>query len=200
MDFVSISFFIDIILCMRILSFDISSSTVGWAVFDIDKKSNIKLFDSGFFKPLKNGHIFNKLQNVRNHITILVKQYKPNKTAIEEIAQFMPKVSSANTIITLALYNRIVGLTIFDLLKEPPAMFSVMSIRHGLKLTKDLPKKEDIPQLVENILNIKLPVQYKKNGSIKSEMHDQADAIACGLYYCYKLTNQLNNIKQSRKQ
>ncbi len=181
------------------MGFDVSSSTIGWCVIDISKSNKLKLYDSGYFKPSKNGSIFERLIEVKEEISSLLNNYKPEQVAIEDIAQFMPKVSSANTIITLALYNRMVGLTIFENLKKSPELFSVMTIRHGLKQTKELPKKEEIPELVEKLLNINIPAQYTKSGKIKPERYDEADAIACGLYFAYKLTKQLDIIRSSRK-
>lgn len=171
---------------MRVISFDVSSSTIGWAILDI-KKTSFKLYDYGFIKPIKTGHIFERLKKVKEDIVELLVKFKPNKASIEDISQYMPGISSANTIILLALFNRIVGLTVFEYLNEPPELYSVMAIRHGLKQTTTLPKKEEIPQLVENILCIKLPILYKKNGSIKDEYFDQSDAIACGLFHCYNI-------------
>lgn len=183
---------------MRIVSFDVSSSVVGYAVIDI-KKQDIKLFESGTFKPSKKSHVFENLRHLREQILEILEQYKPDKIAIEDIAQFMPKVSSANTIITLALYNRMVGLTAYEFLHEPPEMFSVMTIRHGLKRGSELPKKEEIPDLVENMLGVTLPVKYKKSGAIRTELYDEADAIAVGLYCAYKVTDKLDIIKRNRK-
>jgi Holliday junction resolvasome RuvABC endonuclease subunit len=198
-DFIHLSFLFDIVNYMKIMSFDVSSSVVGYAVLDISKKNEIRLVDSGTFKPYKKGHLFENLKNLREEIFDLLNQYVPDKVAIEDIAQFMPKVSSANTIITLALYNRMVGLAVYDFLDEAPELFSVMAIRHGLKQTSELPKKEDIPQLVENLLGVTLPVKYKKTGTIRPELYDEADAIAVGLYCSYKLTGKLDSIKRARK-
>jgi len=182
------------------MSFDVSSSVIGWAIFDIDKANNIKLLDSGFYKPSKSGHLFENLKTLKEDILELLQEHKPDKVAIEDIAQFMPKVSSANTIIKLALYNRLVGLTTYEYLGEIPELYSVMAIRHGLKLTAQLPKKEEIPELVEKLLGVNLPRQYKKTGAIRTELYDEADAIACGLFCCYKMTNKLDEMKRKRKE
>jgi Holliday junction resolvasome RuvABC endonuclease subunit len=184
---------------MKFMSFDISSTTTGWAVFNVDKKNNIKLLDSGFFKPSKNGDIFERLASVRADVNSLLKTFKPEEVAIEDITQFMPKMSSANTIITLALFNRTIGLAVYDFLNKSPHLYSVMAIRHGIKQTADLPKKEEIPALVESLLGVSLPRQYKKNGTPKDELHDEADAIAVGLFHAYKITNKLESLKSSRK-
>ncbi len=186
-------------LYRRIMGFDISSSVIGWSVFNIDKKQNISLIDSGIYKPSKSGHLFENLKSLKEDILELLIEHKPDKVAIEDVIQYMPRASSANTIIKLSLYNRIVGLTAYEYLEEPPELYSVMAIRHGIKLTKELPKKEEIPELVEKLLSITLTRQYKKTGAIRSELYDESDAIACGLFCCFKLTNKLEEIRRLRK-
>lgn len=184
---------------MKIVSFDVSSSTIGWAYLTIDNKKQIKLMQHGYIKPPKTGHLLENLRDTQAEISAILKDIKPNQIAIEDIVQFMPRASSANTVITLATFNRMVGLTALSYLKALPALYSVMTIRHALKQTKELPKKEQIPALVETLLGITLEIPLKKSGKIQVEFYDQADAIAVGLYHCYKLTNRLEDIKKQRK-
>lgn len=172
---------------MRIMGFDVSSSTVGWAVLDVTKQG-IKYHQSGWFKPSKKGHVFANLTDLQTQILTLLQHHRPDKIAIEDLVQYMPKMSSAATIIKLAIYNRLVGLTAFEFLQAPPELYSVMAIRHGIKLNKQLPAKEDIPVLVEQRLQIKLTTQFKKTGSVRPEKFDEADAIACALFCALKQT------------
>lgn len=183
---------------MRLLAFDISTNTVGWTVLDVVHNDRIKFIKCGFLKPSKKGSIFERLKLLQIEINYLLNNYKPHKVAIEDIAQYMPGVSSANTIIQLSIFNRVVGLTVFEFLNESPELFNVMAIRHGIKLGNKLPKKEDIPTVVEKRLKIKLPTLYKKTGQLKDEFFDQADSVAVALYYAYKLTGQLEKIKKER--
>jgi len=183
----------------RIMSFDVSSTTVGYSILEYDeKKNNINFVKCSYFKPIKKGTILERLKNTQDNIQSILEEYKPDEIAIEEITKFMPRLSSAQTIITLATFNRVVGLTCLNYLKKSPEMFSVMAMRHGLKLASDLPKKEDMPSLVETYLNIKFPFEYKKNGNIKEESYDMADACIVGMYYIYKLSGRLDSIKRAR--
>jgi Holliday junction resolvasome RuvABC endonuclease subunit len=175
---------------MIILSLDVSSTTIGWGVLEI-KNNNIKYIDSGYFKPSKKGDIFSKLDGARQYIISLFEKYKPDDIAIEEIVQFMQGKSTAKTIIMLTTYNRCLGLLAYDYLGKPPQMFSVMQIRHGLKINKILPKKEEMPDLVSNHLGITFPWELNKKGAAKVENYDQADGIAVGLYYAHKITGKL---------
>lgn len=184
---------------VRILGFDVSSSTIGWALLVVEWAGNyykISLSDAGFIKPIKDGSIIERLASTRTEIKTLIERLQPTHIAIEEIVQFMAGGSTAKTIITLTAFNRMVGLVAHDYLvqyKETPKFFSVMSIRHGLKTGKKLPKKEDIPKLVCKQLNAKLNPILNKVGKVKPETYDRADAIAVALYYAYKLTGRLSN-------
>jgi hypothetical protein len=71
-----------------------------------------------------------------------------------------------------------------------------MSIRHGLKLNKIFPKKEEMPELVEHHLGIKFPYEKNKKGNFKVENFDRADAIAVALYYSFIL---IGKIKEKKK-
>lgn len=166
---------------MRIIGLDCSSSVIGYCIIDfINNKPHLKYH--GFIKSPKTSNIFDKLIFIKQEITKLMDLYKPDIVALEEIAKFMPGISSANTIITLGVVNRTVGLTIYEKSGKLPELLNVMSIRHGLKFSKELPKKEDMPELVAKHLKIKFPYEFKKNGDIKKENYDVADSIAVGLF------------------
>ena len=102
----------------------------------------------------------------------------------------MPKKSSASTIIALAYTNRAVGLVAFEFLGKEPLLANVMSIRHKLKLSKILPKKEDMHDLAEKHLCAKLPILYDRKGKIKAETYDMSDSCCVALYCFYKLTEK----------
>jgi len=76
-------------------------------------------------------------------------------------------------------------LAILDMGITPEAL-NVLKIRHTLKLTKVLPKKEDIPELVSHHLKIPYPWLYKTNRRTKQqqimeESYDVADSMAVAL-------------------
>ena len=180
-----------------VLSFDVSSSCIGFAVLnvDIDKKI-IKYKDSGYFKPLKTGTIIERLIDSRNKVLDIFTKYNPDLIAIEDIIQFMPGSSTAKTIIMLTTFNRMIGLCSYDFKKKSPKLCSVMSIRHGLKLNKIFPKKEEMPELVAHHLGIKFPYEKNKKNNLKIENYDRADAIAVALYYSFIL---IGKIKEKKK-
>jgi Holliday junction resolvasome RuvABC endonuclease subunit len=174
----------------RVLGIDCSSTTIGYCVLDIDN-NQIQFISANYLKPLKKGTIIERIVDTRNKMQTIIDQVKPDYIGIEEIIQFMKGKSTAKTIIMLTTFNRMVSLLSYDYLQKSPELFNVMSIRHGLKLNKDFPKKEDMPDLVAKHLGITFPYEHNKNGKIKVENYDKADGIAVALYYAFVLTNRI---------
>jgi len=180
----------------RVIGFDVSSSCIGYSVLDYDE-TNCKLFDSGYLNPLKTGTIVERIVDTRNKIKVIINRYKPDDIGIEEIIQFMKGKSTAKTIIMLTTFNRMICLCAHDYLGKSPQLFSIMTIRHGLKFGKELPKKEDMPELVSKHLGITFPYEINKNGKLKVENYDRADGIAVGLYYTFLLMGKI--IRKGKK-
>lgn len=179
----------------KILGFDISSTCIGYSLLEI-KDNNINFIFCNYIKPIKNGNIIVRIADTRNKIKKIIEDIKPDYIAIEDIIQFMSGASTAKTIITLTSFNRMIGLLAYDYLKSEPSYFNVMTIRHGLKLNKTLPKKEDIPELVAKHLRIKFPYEKNKKGNLKSENLDMADSVAVALYYSFILTKKIKGKKK----
>lgn len=174
----------------RILGFDISSSCIGWCILEINEDNSIKFIKCDNLKPSKKGSILDKLLDTKSKIQKIIEEEKPDYIGIEDLIKFMPK-STATTVVTLASFNRMIGLISYEYLKDHPGLFNVMSIRHALKLNKNLPKKEEMPELVSKHLGIKFPYIKDKKGKIKPESFDMADGVAVALYYSFILTNRI---------
>src|ERR1035437_2829985 len=175
----------------RLLGFDVSSTTLAYAVLEINEDKSIQFISSNYIKPNKDGSIIERLADTRNQIKKVIEDIKPDYIAIEDIVQFMAGASSAKTIIMLTSFNRMVGLLAYDFLNGSPELFSVMTIRHGLKLNKIFPKKQEMPELVAKHLGITFPYEYSKKGKAIVENEDKADAIAVALYYAFVLTERI---------
>lgn len=174
-----------------VLGFDCSSSVVGWSALEIDEDTkNIKELKSGYHKVIKTGLLMERIVHTRNAINNILKEVNPDYVGIEQIIEFMKGKSTAKTIVSLATFNRMIALCAYDFLNKSPEFFNVMSIRHGLKLNKQLPKKEDMPELVAYHLEIKFPYQKNKKDKIKTENYDMADGMAVALYYAFLLTGK----------
>ena len=184
-----------------VLGLDISSTTIGWAAIDFNKN---KLIDSGYIKPSKTDDLIEDLAKTRNKVLELFNKIKPNYIGIENIISFMGGKSTAATIIMLTTFNRMTCLLAYDYLKKRPELFNIMTIRHGLKNEKILPKKEEMPELVAKHLGITFPYEYKTNKrskiqKISEESYDTADGMAVALYYAFVLTGKIKRKKLTVK-
>lgn len=168
---------------MRILSLDASTSNIGLAVLDHDLNDGYtKLIHLECYQPPELDILY-KLQAVRKFIQEKILYFKPDEVALEEIILYMKGNSTATTISSLAVLNRTVGLAVLDSLGAPPHLYNVLSVRHCIKDTEELPSKEQIPELVARLLGINFPYVYGKKGKFLSQNEDMADAIAVGLAY-----------------
>lgn len=187
----------------KVLGIDCSSSTIGYSVLEIDEDTKaIKYISCNYLKPSKKGSIVQRIVDTRNKMKKIIDDIKPDYIAIEEIIKFMKGKSSANTIIMLTTFNRMLCLLAYDYLQQEPQLFHVMSIRHGIKLNKKAPIKEEIPDVVSQHLGIKFPYEskLKKNGSYIDENYDKADGVAVALYYSFILTEKIKlKIKKPKR-
>jgi Holliday junction resolvasome RuvABC endonuclease subunit len=176
----------------RILGIDCSSTTIGYCVLSWDDETNqVKFVDASYIKPIKDGSIIERIVDTRNKIRRVIADAKPDYIAIEDIIKFMKGKSTAQTIIMLTTYNRMVCLTAYDYSGQSPELYNVMSIRHGLKMEPVLPKKEDMPALVAKHLEITFPYEYNRKGKVKVESYDKADGMAVALYQTLLLTGKI---------
>jgi Holliday junction resolvasome RuvABC endonuclease subunit len=186
----------------KVLGLDISSSCIGWGLLEIDNSNNITYLNSGIIKPPKNGSILERLHGTRDLVAAVIKKNKPDYVGIEDIISFIRNKSTATTIITLAVFNRMIGLLSMDLIGNVPELFSVLDIRHGLKLNSTFPKKEDMPELVAYHLGIKFPYTYITRGKSKGKIHitsyDRADGLAVALHYAFSLTGKTKKSTKKR--
>lgn len=177
---------------MKVLGLDISSSTIGYAVLSCnDSFKEIKLESVNFLKPLKKGTILERLADTRDKIKKIIETIKPDYIAIEDIVLFIRNKSTAQTITTLAVFNRMVGLVAQDFLKKSPTLINVLTIRYCIKKQANLnkfPEKTELPESLEKLLNINFPWIYNRNDKIKDESYDMSDAICCA--YCYVMLLQ----------
>ncbi len=173
----------------KVVGFDVSSSNVGYSVFEYDK-DNIKLIDYGVIKPLKKVNVLVSLLDLKTKVLEILNKHNPDDIAIEEIIQFMKGKSTAKTIITLASFNRMIGLCSMEFLKKEPKMLNVLTIRSKLKVNGKRPAKEEVPAAIEHHLNIKFPWIMKKSRKTKTmeineQSYDLSDGIAAGLAFIF---------------
>lgn len=172
---------------MRVLGLDASTTTVGVAILDYTDGYVPSLVHCEYYKPNKDDGILNMLITTRAYILEVANKYKIDEFAIEDYIRFMKGASSASTTIPLAILNMTLRLAILDEFNIQPVALNVLKIRHALKLTKKIPPKEDMPELVAKHLGINFPYVYRKNRKkepvIADCSYDMADAIAVALTF-----------------
>lgn len=165
-----------------LLALDISTSTIGLAIFSEDHKlhelSHIK------FKQGKN--LFVKLEEF---IKFFEKYEKLpiNEVIIEEpLRAFKGKFSSAQTISILNFFNGMISSYLFNIFNTEPIYYNVQHARKlafpNLLIPKSHPNKKAL--IMESIINIfpTLNFEYsKRTFKLKEESFDMADAIVVGL-------------------
>jgi Holliday junction resolvasome RuvABC endonuclease subunit len=138
---------------MIILSLDVSTKNIGYAVVESYKKS---LLDSGVIIVNKKLDFVSQLNQIKKELTDIVLKWNPNRCVIEEFALFMPGKSSAKTITSLAIYNSFCFYFISEM-NIPVEKMNVNTARAALKLPGDARiKKEDIASVLLNRYNIKV--------------------------------------------
>jgi len=185
----------------KVLGLDISTKTIGWALFDINSEELLELThisprpkkvevdDSKMKELLLKSSIFRtKLEEYKNLGIV--------KVVIEE-----PLLNSNNvyTIQTLLRYNTLVCKEIYDVLGIVPEFISTYNSRKFAfpELIKEndkkkfvlfggLPKDVDKKQIIWELVAKREPqIQwlYTKNNTLKKENFDQTDAYTCVLGY-----------------
>lgn len=182
------------------MGLDISTTTIGIAILEIDKKKSSKInlenkvIHLSYYKPLKKVHLYQMLSTAKKYILDMINLYNPNYIFIEDIILFMPKRSTAATVTTLATINRAIGLSIYEEYCEP-ILLSVSKIRSFLKeKSSKNPDKLEIPLLLEKKLKFKFPIEMNRRNKIKKEVYDMADALAVAYAGAIMIINDEKNI------
>jgi len=168
---------------MKYLGLDVSSTTIGLSLIE-ENLGKLSLIKYEYYKPIKD-NLFLSLHEVREYIIKIVKEWCPDECVIEDTLKFIGGGSTAQTIIKLSIYNRTCGLAVYETLGKDPILMNMQTARSIIKLPGYQGKlaKEDVPETVAKILNIKFPYVYKKNEKIADESYDIADSIAITLGY-----------------
>jgi hypothetical protein len=179
----------------KILGLDISTKTVGFALFDLN---NSKLLELTHFSPKikpqpedKIEELIKKADAFRPHL----EKYKDvgiTRVVIEE-----PLLNSNNiyTVGTLIRYNTMILKLCYDILNIVPTFISTYNARKYAfpsligkndkgknVLFGGLPKDIDKKRLIwENVNSVCPEVKwiYNKTGELKKENYDMADAVTC---------------------
>lgn len=175
----------------KLLSLDISSSTIGFAYFEYDQQT-VTLKDYGYFKPPSKKKSKDclpyRLDKALQDFDKLLKKYNPDDIAIEDYAkQFSKGRSTAQTIIMLATFNELISLASYQSLKKQAFKYPVITIRSILSkhFNEKIVSKDDVyPVIVKHCQNF-IPTKNRK-GTDAKEAGDIADAISVGITFLIK--------------
>lgn len=186
----------------KVLGLDISTKTIGWALFDLKERNLLELTHvSPVIKPKPEDKIEEMMYKVdafedklKNYTNLGI-----TKVIIEE-----PLLNSNNvwTVGTLLRYNSMISRSIYNILGITPQYISTYNSRKyawpelvqendkGKRvlfggLPKNIDKKEIIWKKVSDA-EPQIVWLYTRNNTLKKECFDQADAYTCVLGYMKK--------------
>ena len=183
----------------KVLGLDVSTKTIGWALFDMITEELLELTHKSPVAKLKEENkmkeLFLKAETFKQKL-IQYKNLGITKVIIEE-----PLLNSNNvyTIQTLMRFNTLISKEIYDILGIVPEYISTYNsrkfafpelVRENDKgkfvLFGGLPKDIDKKMIIWDLVAKKEPQikwQYTKNQTLKKENFDMSDAYTCCLGY-----------------
>lgn len=183
----------------KVLGLDVSSKTIGWALFDIQTQ---ELLELTHISPIPKPKPENKIQELLEKAEIFrTKLLNYKNLGITKVVIEEPLLNSNNayTIGTLLRYNTLITKEIYDVLGLVPEFISTYNsrkcafpelVRENDKgkfvlfggYPKDIDKKMIIWELVSR-REPQIQWLYTKNNTLKKENFDQSDAYCCVLGY-----------------
>jgi RNase H-fold protein (predicted Holliday junction resolvase) len=185
----------------KVLGLDISTKTIGWALFDIKTQDLLELTHVSPRPKNKDTEENKMLELILKSEVFKTKLEDYKKLGIVSVIIEEPLLNSNNvyTIQTLLRFNTLICKTIYDILGIVPEFISTYNSRkfafpelvqendkkkHVLfgGLPKDIDKKMIIWELVAK-KEPQIQWQYTRNNTLKKENFDQTDAYTCVLGY-----------------
>lgn len=183
----------------KILGLDVSTKTIGWALFDMVSEELLELTHVSPRPKLKTDNKVEELIAKSEVFKVKLQEYVNlgiTKVVIEE-----PLLNSNNiyTVQTLLRYNSFVTKVIYDTLGIVPEFISTYNSRKyafpellqqndkgKVVLFGGLPKDIDKKQIIWDLVAKREPQitwQYTRNNTLKKENYDQTDAYCAVLGY-----------------
>jgi hypothetical protein len=183
----------------KVLGLDVSTKTIGWALFDIQTK---ELLELTHISPVPKPKVENKIEELILKGHIFRKKLEDYVgMGITHVVIEEPLLNSNNvyTVGTLMRFNTLVCKEVYDVLGIVPEFISTYNsrkfsfphlvqqnykVKHVLfgGLPKDIDKKVVIWELVAK-REPQITWQYTKNNTLKKENYDQTDAYCAALGY-----------------
>ena len=170
----------------RVLSLDVSSSTIGWSLLTVDNYE-IKIESHGHIKPPKGSEkkpmsLAMRALKGQEIISNLIDQQKPDRIIIEDyVSRFAAGRSTAKTIIVLSVFNEAITMSCIIKTGKEPDKLGVLSLRSVLSKFSGnkISSKEEVYEWVKTLKGFKC--SKNKKGADKKELEDEADAVAVGI-------------------
>ena len=185
----------------KVLGLDISTKTIGWALFDIKTQELLELTHVSPRPKSKDTEDNKMLELILKSEIFKTKLEDYKKLGIVSVIIEEPLLNSNNvyTIQTLLRFNTLICKTIYDIIGIVPEFISTYNSRKFAfpelvkendkkkyvlfgGLPKDIDKKMVIWELVAK-REPQIQWQYTKNQTLKKENFDQTDAYTCVLGY-----------------
>ena len=186
----------------KVLGLDVSTKTIGWALFDIQSQ---ELLELTHISPVPKPKIENKILELLEKAKVFrTKLMNYQNLGITKVVIEEPLLNSNNiyTISTLMRYNTLITKEIYDVLGIVPEYITTYNsrkyafnelVRENEKgkfvlfggYPKDIDKKMVIWELVSR-REPQIHWLYTKNNTLKKENFDQTDAYCCVLGYMKK--------------
>ena len=181
----------------KVLSLDVSTKTIGIALFDIDTKHLLELTH---ISPVPRPKTENKLEELILKSSIFKKKLEEYvDMGIKYVVIEEPLLNSNNvyTVGTLMRFNTLICKEVYDVLQIAPEFLSTYNSRKFAfphlvqkndkgkfvlfgEYPKDIDKKVIIWELVAK-REPQIMWQYTKNNTLKKENYDMTDAYTCAL-------------------
>ena len=183
----------------KVLGLDISTKTIGWALFDINKQDLLEL---SHFSPVIKPKPDDKIQELLYKVDAFEEKLENYKNlGITEVVIEEPLLNSNNiyTIQTLLRFNTLICKNVYDVLGIVPEFISTYNSRKfawpelvqennkgKFVLFGGLPKDIDKKMLIWEKVAKREPQitwNYTRNNTLRKENFDQTDAYTCVLGY-----------------
>lgn len=193
----------------KILGLDVSTKTIGWALFDLTTK---ELLELTHVSPVPKPSVDNKVEELLLKSGIFKSkliQYKDLNITTVVIEEPLLNSNNVYTIQTLMRYNTLITKEIYDVLKIIPNFISTYDSRKfafpeliqkndkgKFVLFGGYPKDIDKKQIIFDKVAKREPQitwQYTKNNTLKKENFDQTDAYTCVLGYLNYIEKEKNH-------
>jgi RNase H-fold protein (predicted Holliday junction resolvase) len=185
----------------KVLGLDISTKTIGWALFDIKTQELLELTHVSPRPKSKDTEENKMLELILKSEIFKTKLEDYKKLGIVSVIIEEPLLNSNNvyTIQTLLRFNTLICKTIYDIIGIVPEFISTYNSRKFAfpELVKEndkkkyvlfggLPKDVDKKMVIWELVAKREPQiqwQYTRNQTLKKENFDQTDAYTCVLGY-----------------